>query len=470
MKIVEIISEATDSQVYSIGDSHAEGLSYTKGIINYAHGGQPSTSATNYSGSYNGHPTGVENVPKGARIVIAQGCNDAANSSRAFQDSKGKTPLVPPETIASNVAKLVSAAKSKSDNVVFVLFPNGDPKIKPYYGGEYQEKVRKAIKSAVGVPVIDMEGSALADGVHAVPGAYKDAGAKAISMLGKGTTSDKQDDKKQGASPEGTTSGKGKFELGIPNSRVGAEVADIQKVLVALGFDIGPRGVDGIRGPATSAAVKQLQAKLGVTVDGDPGPETVNALNKLLSGKPEITSKLTKATASDVKRPDYASGASQFADLANDANAEKTQKICEKFLGRKIDSDEWNYLIRGIYAEATSNQKEIAYVAAVMLNRTRSGKWGNSIISVLRAPNQFQSVTGTRADGHRPSRNFTQGPGSGSLGNIYKGLMDYLPNAPQDIMRFTAANRAAYGAGTNVGYLDQLIAQGGQQIGGTVFA
>jgi hypothetical protein len=48
--------------------------------------------------------------------------------------------------------------------------------------------------------------------------------------------------------------------------------------------------------------------------------------------------------------------------------------------------------------------------------------------------------------------------------------MDYLPNAPKDIMRFTAANRAAYGAGTNVGYLDQLVAQGGQQIGGTVFA
>jgi len=37
-------------------------------------------------------------------------------------------------------------------------------------------------------------------------------------------------------------------------------------------------------------------------------------------------------------------------------------------------------------------------------------------------------------------------------------------------MRFTAANRKAYGAGTNVGYLDKLVAQGGQQIGGTVFA
>jgi hypothetical protein len=470
MKIFEIISEATDSQVYSIGDSHAEGLSYTKGIINYAHGGQPSTSATNYSGSYNGHPTGVENVPKGARIVIAQGCNDAANSSRAFQDSKGKIPLVPPETIASNVAKLVSAAKNKSDNVVFVLFPNGDPKIKPYYGGEYQEKVRKAIKSAVGLPVIDMEGSALADGVHAVPGAYKEAGAKALTMLGKGAPTTDKDNKKQGDAPQGTTTGNDKFEIGVPAGRSGLEVADVQKALVALGFDIGPRGIDGVRGPYTSAAVKKLQSQLGVAVDGDPGPETVGALNKLLASKPEIASKLTHATRADVKTSDYSAGANEFGKFATDENGDKAKAVSEKFLGRSLADQEWNYLVRGIYAESTSNQNELAHVAAVILNRTRSGKWGNSVVSVLRAPNQFQSVTGTRADGHSASRNFTQGPSGGPLGNIYKGLLDNLPSCPKDIYRFTAANRKAYGAGTNVGYLDQLLAQGGQQIGGTVFA
>lgn len=308
MKVLEIIKEDAGTVVYAIGDSHAEGLSYTSGIKNYAHGGQPSTSTTNLSGSYNGHPTGLSNVPKGAPIVIAQGCNDSANSLKANLDSKGKTPLVPPATIAGNVAKLVSAAEAAGHKVVFVLFPNGDAKIKPYYGGDYTEKVRQAIKSAVGVPVIDMDGSALADGVHAVPGAYKSTGAKVLSMIGKGgAVPDKKDDKKadQGSSPVGTTTSSssrdGSFELGIPSGRTGTEVADIQKVLVALGFDIGPNGVDGIRGPYTSNAVKELQAKLGVTVDGDPGPETVGALNKLLAGKPEITNKLTHATSSDVK-------------------------------------------------------------------------------------------------------------------------------------------------------------------------
>lgn len=157
-------------------------------------------------------------------------------------------------------------------------------------------------------------------------------------------------------------------------------------------------------------------------------------------------------------------------NLTNDENSQRAQDASEKFLGRKIEGNEWNYLIRAIYAESTSNQKEIAYVAAVMLNRTRSGKWGRSIIDVLTAKNQFQAVTGTKADGHSASRNFTQGPGKGSLSNIYKALIDILPSAPKDILRFTAANRKAYGAGTNVRYLDQLIAQGGRQIGGTVFA
>ena len=182
-QVDEAVGEAGSPKVYAIGDSHGEGLSYTPGIINYAHGGQPSTSSSNYSGDYKGHPTGIDNVPDGSFVVISQGCNDAANSSRANLDSKGKIPLVSPDTIANNVVRLVNAALAKRCKVVVVLFPNGDPNTRPYYGGPYQEKVRQAIKASVGVPVIDLEGSPLADGVHAVPSAYKAAGSKVLSIF-----------------------------------------------------------------------------------------------------------------------------------------------------------------------------------------------------------------------------------------------------------------------------------------------
>jgi len=436
VKILEIIKEGQSGKVVVVGDSLAVGTGgQIPGAIVDAKVGI-SSSAVLAKASSNKQLKGAD------LAIISAGANDYPQAN----GGKNKNP----QATISNIQSIRSALNAKK--YVWIL--------------PFNRNAAKDISSAVGGDdTVDLASVATPgpDGLH--PSSYAPVAKAAMSA---GGNIKPKEDSKQDPAPEGTTSGP--FTIQVPSGRRGAAVADIQKALVALGFDIGPSGVDGVRGPYTTAAVKQLQTQLGVTVDGDPGPETVAALNKMLAGKPDIAGKLTHSKETDVKGPDYSAGAGQYAELANDENAQKAQKSCEKFLGRKIDSDEWNYLIRGIYAEATSNQKEIAYVAAVMLNRTRSGKWGNSIISVLRAPNQFQSVTGTRADGHSASRNFTQGPGKGSLGNIYKALIDILPHAPTEIMRFTAANRKAYGAGTNVGYLDTLIAQGGQQIGGTVFA
>ncbi len=85
----------------------------------------------------------------------------------------------------------------------------------------------------------------------------------------------------------------------IPSGRVGTAVADIQKVLLLLGYKLPQHGVDGIRGPETSAAVKQFQQDNGLEVDGDPGPETVGKLNQIIKDK---NLKFTKSTEADVKQ------------------------------------------------------------------------------------------------------------------------------------------------------------------------
>lgn len=58
----------------------------------------------------------------------------------------------------------------------------------------------------------------------------------------------------------------------------GEDVRRVQEALVKAGFDIGPDGPDGAFGKATDQAVKQLQQKKGLTVDGIVGSQTLKTL------------------------------------------------------------------------------------------------------------------------------------------------------------------------------------------------
>jgi uncharacterized protein (TIGR02594 family) len=57
-------------------------------------------------------------------------------------------------------------------------------------------------------------------------------------------------------------------------------IAQVQKALLELGYDLGDGGVDGIVGRYTIAAVKQLQKDKGLNVKwpGTIGPKTIKAL------------------------------------------------------------------------------------------------------------------------------------------------------------------------------------------------
>ncbi|MFC4700994.1 lytic murein transglycosylase [Glaciecola siphonariae] len=58
-----------------------------------------------------------------------------------------------------------------------------------------------------------------------------------------------------------------------------AQMAQVQRNLNALGFDVG--GADGIIGPATRAGIRAFQTKNGLIADGFPSPETVTKLAEL---------------------------------------------------------------------------------------------------------------------------------------------------------------------------------------------
>jgi hypothetical protein len=62
----------------------------------------------------------------------------------------------------------------------------------------------------------------------------------------------------------------------------GAQVKILQKALAKLGFS--PGTPDGDYGPATQVAVERFQVSKGLAEDGVVGPQTLNAIQKALSG------------------------------------------------------------------------------------------------------------------------------------------------------------------------------------------
>jgi hypothetical protein len=143
----------------------------------------------------------------------------------------------------------------------------------------------------------------------------------------------------------------------------------------------------------------------------------------------------------------------------------------EEYLGRPLSDVEWDQLLRTTYSESSNNPNEQAAVMSVILNRVSSGKWGDTVTSVIQAPNQFQAVTGT-ASNPGPSDMYRTFNNNGEdLSTFESTITPLLSNyTEQNWLNFTAANRAAYGEGTNVNFLDDLTAaQDSMQIGQTMF-
>ena len=63
----------------------------------------------------------------------------------------------------------------------------------------------------------------------------------------------------------------------------GPEVGECQTMLVKLGYDIGPCGIDGDFGRATEKAVREFQGDHQLVVDGVVGPMTWDALDKAVA-------------------------------------------------------------------------------------------------------------------------------------------------------------------------------------------
>ncbi len=234
-------------------------------------------------------------------------------------------------------------------------------------------------------------------------------------------------------------------------------VKALQTKLEALGYSVGNTGIDGKYGPRTSRAVAAF--KKDNNIKGASGE---------VSAKDMASLKTAKAVSKPTSTGNSGGSISDLGDLASLDNLDKATEVVSKFVGKDVSAEEMNMLIRATAAEASRNSQERGAVAAVILNRVRSSRFPNSIEAVLTQKNQFQAVTGTRYD-RGPSKNFSN-MSSNTGAQIIGALIRHLPNMDKGWLNFTANNPAAYGKGTNIGFMHTMRKSADAQvIGGTVF-
>ena len=249
---------AEQNKFYTIGDSHAAQVAIVGGKdwVNLAVGGASSKGSHPIIQQMLGN---ISKIPKGSVVLVSLGANDTANAMTAGKPSRT------PSSIAADVASVVEKVKAQGPSkVVFLLFPNGPgrgSKDAKFYGGEFQDQVRSAIKNAIGdVEIIDINGKPLYDGIHAGNSTYKEVAGQVVTkykpssqVSGKPLSTIAQAPEKVADKKAAETTD---LKAGPPfPPEQFARVKAMQTKLKDIGYGLGSTGVDGKFGPRTSAAL-----------------------------------------------------------------------------------------------------------------------------------------------------------------------------------------------------------------------
>ena len=271
-----IIKEATEN-IAVIGDSIAVGIQSAGGVsAGKSVGGSSPQQVLGFVQTF------VQSgKAKGATVILSSGA-----SNGTYERPNGEKQTLNMGPIDQQLKLLKDAGASVA------LVGTGSAKSKTFtnqYGTYFvnfeSEKVNEKLAASATAhgakflgPLEDFDpglNSGRGDGIHPYGGYSKLF--KAGSAVATPDAPKTKDTAGQGASPTAVT-------LDVPSSR-GPAVRDVQQALIALGYNLPKHGADGIRGPETVAAVKEFQQDNNLAVDGDPGPETVGMLNKLIISK-----------------------------------------------------------------------------------------------------------------------------------------------------------------------------------------
>ena len=262
----KIVTEVATNAIVVVGDSIAVGIGQSiKGaVVNATVGINSSRILSNISS---------DSKVQGAKLaIVSAGSNDIV---------KGKGN---PQQLTANIAAIKDALNA--EKYVWIL--------------PYDKIANDAVSKAVGSDkTIDLTSYPSTDGLH--PSSYNTVANDARAGLnlssntpGAPATKDKEPVMKAFRAD-------GSFYVPMLVGNKGPEVADLQKALLALGYQLPKYGVDGIVGRETKDAVRAFQTDKKLQVDGIAGKETITAVNNTITANPKVASSLKQSTQADVK-------------------------------------------------------------------------------------------------------------------------------------------------------------------------
>lgn len=269
MRFFEFKQTETATKIYAIGDSHAVAIAGSGKFISLATNGRSAMNGAN--------DDAINSVAPGSTVVLSAGANDMLNPNK--------------QQVVSRVSSMLSQLLQKKCKVFYVLFAETD---NPKFAKD-RNQLRQMMQSSIpsGVEVIDMGKLSVSggDGIHAPMGWYGSAAnkVKAGAKPGEAATPDAKD-----TTQDNTGSDYIQVPTGPKMGSRGIEVVNLQRALMALGYDVGPTKDDGIIGKYTAAGIAKFQADNKLAATGTATPETVQTLNKLVADNPKA-SKLEKA-------------------------------------------------------------------------------------------------------------------------------------------------------------------------------
>jgi len=239
------------------------------------------------------------------------------------------------------------------------------------------------------------------------------------------------------------------LELGRARIRiVGLHGPDIQDSELPWAAVLLPTTGGGISGTGTSPALQPNTRVFGIFIDG-----TNSQVPLILGVIPGVEGSLPQSAETGLTGAGDGSRSSSGiqSGVPTVRNQSQGQTVNTNFSGtdaeaesaiaqywRQLSPQEFRSIVSVTAVESSPNQLEQAWVAGVVLNRSRERN--KSIMQTLHARGQFHAVTGP---GNGPQR-YRNGPSASRAKSIYGSYKNNLNTVPKNVYYFDSNDPGAY--------------------------